>query len=68
VAYDQLLAGKSDAASAGPVLGAYAEVRAAIIRAEERMWLQGVAPEVALREAEQQANQAIQDYNRRVRP
>ncbi len=68
VAYDQLLAGRSDAASAGPVLGAYAEVREAVIRAEERMWLQGVAPEVALREAEQQANQAIQDYNRRVRP
>jgi sn-glycerol 3-phosphate transport system substrate-binding protein len=67
VAYDQLAQGATSAASVGPVIGAYGEVRDAVVKGLERMWLQGASPEAALRQAEQEANAAIADYNRRVR-
>jgi hypothetical protein len=51
-----------------PVIGAYADVREAIVTGMERTWLQGAASEAALRGAEEQANRAIEEYNRRVRP
>jgi sn-glycerol 3-phosphate transport system substrate-binding protein len=68
VAYDQLLAGRTTAASTGPVIGAYDDVREAVIGAIERMWLRGAAPDAALRQAEEESNRAIEEYNRRVRP
>jgi sn-glycerol 3-phosphate transport system substrate-binding protein len=67
VAYDQLLQGPVNVATAGPVVGAFAEVREALNRALERMYLQNAAPDAALRQAEEEANRAIADYNRRVR-
>ena len=66
VAYDQLLAGGTGAAAAGPVIGAYTDVRAAVLNAETSMYLSGVAPAVALRNAATSANSAISAYNQRI--
>ncbi len=64
VAYDQLLA--SEAEFGGPVIGDYEGVRDAIVEALERMILQGADPAVVLADATQQADQAIDAYNRSV--
>lgn len=66
VAYDQLLAGAANEATAGPVIGDYRGVRSAVIAAEQAMLLQGVAPEQALQQAVQDANEAMAAYNLRV--
>jgi sn-glycerol 3-phosphate transport system substrate-binding protein len=64
VAYDQLLA--SEAEFGGPVVGDYAGLRDAIVEGLERMILQGVSPDAALAETRQQADRAIEAYNRSV--
>jgi sn-glycerol 3-phosphate transport system substrate-binding protein len=66
VAYDQLLSGVTNVASAGPVMGPYAEVREAVMTAIERMLLEGQSPEDALRQAEEEANEALADYAERI--
>jgi sn-glycerol 3-phosphate transport system substrate-binding protein len=66
VAYDQLLEGTTNVASAGPVMGPYAEVREAVTTAIERMLLEGQSPEDALRQAEEESNRAMADYNERI--
>jgi sn-glycerol 3-phosphate transport system substrate-binding protein len=70
VAYDQLLAGPENDATAGPVLGAYGGagqgVRGAIIDALAAMLTRGVPPEQAVREAARKADAAIAEYNARV--
>ncbi|MPZ22267.1 MAG: extracellular solute-binding protein [Dehalococcoidia bacterium] len=66
VAYDQLLDGVTNVASSGPVMGAYIEVREAVVSAMEAMFLEGASPEDALAAAAAEANEAIEDYNSRV--
>ncbi|HWO93574.1 MAG TPA: extracellular solute-binding protein, partial [Dehalococcoidia bacterium] len=65
IAYDQLLNGETNAASAGPVMGAYREVRDAVVQALERMMLEDVSPEDALSQAEREANAALEEYTSR---
>jgi sn-glycerol 3-phosphate transport system substrate-binding protein len=66
VAYDQLLAGELNIASAGSVIGPYEEVREAILNAMEQMLLQGKDPDAALDDAVSQSDDAIEAYNSRV--
>ena len=66
VAYDQLLAGATNAATAGPVIGDYAGVRKAVEDALQAMVTTGTPPKQALDRAAQRANAAIKDYNARV--
>jgi sn-glycerol 3-phosphate transport system substrate-binding protein len=67
VAYDQLLAGETNAASAGTVLGAYEGVREALVTAMEQMLLEGKHPDAALADAADASNTAIEEYNDRIR-
>jgi sn-glycerol 3-phosphate transport system substrate-binding protein len=67
VAYDQLSAGQTNPASAGIVLGPYEEVREAVVTSLEEMLLQGKDPEAAMDGAAAEANQAIEQYNDRIR-
>ena len=70
VAYDQLLKGPENAATAGPVTGAYGAkgegVRGAIIDGLARMLDGRATPEQAVASAAAEANTAIEDYNSRV--
>lgn len=70
VAYDELLAGANNAATAGPVVGAYGAkgegVRGAIIDAWDAMLSGRLTPDQAVAQAAQQANAAIEEYNARV--
>jgi len=66
VAYDQLLTGVDDAATQGPVIGAFQDVRDAVLAAEQEMFTQGKSPKAALKSAEKAANKAMQEYNSRV--
>jgi sn-glycerol 3-phosphate transport system substrate-binding protein len=66
VAYDQLLSGKDDIATQGPVIGAYQAVRDAVLAGEQQMFTQGKAPDAALKDAASEANSAMQEYNSRV--
>ena len=66
VAYDQLLAGATNAATAGPVIGDYAGVRKAVEDALQAMVTSGTPPKQALDRAAQAANAAIEEYNTRV--
>src|SRR4029079_7336425 len=66
VAYDQLLAGVDNEATAGPVIGDYAGVRKAVEDALEAMVRTGTPPKQALDRAAARANRAIKDYNVRV--
>ncbi len=66
VAYDQLLSGKDDIATAGPVIGDYAGVRDIMRDAMTRMLSEGTDPDAALAQAAKESTTAIDDYNRRV--
>jgi sn-glycerol 3-phosphate transport system substrate-binding protein len=66
VAYDQLVAGATNAATAGPVIGDYAGVRKAVEDALQAMVTTGTSPKQAIDQAAQRANAAIKDYNARV--
>jgi len=70
VAYDQLVNGPVNDATAGPVIGAYGAkgvgVRGAIIDALNAMLTQGVSPAQAVHDATQAGDAAIADYNSRV--
>jgi sn-glycerol 3-phosphate transport system substrate-binding protein len=66
VAYDQLLAGSSDAAGSGAVMGAAPSINDIIRDAENSMFLSGTAPKAALKEAASKADAAIKDYNTRI--
>jgi len=66
VAYDQLVNGPSNVATAGPVIGDYISVRNAVRNAEESMFSNGTNPKSALAQAEKNATSAIQAYNSRV--
>jgi len=66
IAVDELMTTPRNDATAGPLVGPYAQIREEVTSALERMILQGVSPEDALREAADKADQAIQDYRRRL--
>jgi len=66
VAYEQLVTGVENVATAGPVIGAYKEVRAVIIDTMQKMLTGGTDPAAALRDAATKANAAMREYNERV--
>lgn len=66
VAYDQAIAGVNDAATQGPVIGAYQAVRDAVLAGEQEMFTQGKSPAAALQSAANLSNAAMQEYNSRV--
>jgi ABC-type sugar transport system, periplasmic component len=66
VAYEQLVGGVQNTATAGPVVGPYQEVRDIVLAAEQRMFTQGLAPKAALSRAAAEANRVVADYNARV--
>jgi sn-glycerol 3-phosphate transport system substrate-binding protein len=70
IAYEQLLAGGVNDATAGPVIGPYGAkgsgVRGAIIDAITRMLVDGLAPADAVADAAENSNAAITEYNSRV--
>jgi sn-glycerol 3-phosphate transport system substrate-binding protein len=70
VAYDQLLAGPVNAATAGPVLGPYGSaregMRGAIVDALSGMLEGKLTPAQAVAKAADDANAAIADYNERI--
>src|SRR6478735_8572524 len=66
VAYDQMLAGKDDEQTAGPVIGDYAGVRGVVRDAETKMLTEGTDSDAAIKQAQQDATAKIKDYNTRV--
>jgi len=66
VAYDQLVSGVNNIATAGPVIGPYREVRAEVENALTRMLTQGLDPKTALKDAATKADEEISSYNARV--
>ncbi|HET9730492.1 MAG TPA: ABC transporter substrate-binding protein [Acidimicrobiia bacterium] len=70
VAYDQLVEGPVNAATTGPVIGAYGSktsgVRGAIDDNLSRVLNHEATPAQALHEAAQQADAAIEEYNARI--
>ncbi|HEX5615368.1 MAG TPA: ABC transporter substrate-binding protein [Acidimicrobiia bacterium] len=65
-AYDQLVEGPTDAATAGSVIGDYQGVRDAVTRGLEAMLSGELTPAEALARAQQEADDAIASYNARV--
>jgi sn-glycerol 3-phosphate transport system substrate-binding protein len=65
VAYDQLLGGVANTATAGPVIGDYQGVRDVVLDSEQQMF-NGMSPSAALKQAKQNANGKIEEYNSRV--
>ncbi len=66
VAFDQLLEGESNDATAGPVIGDYVGVREAVQDAMTAMLTEGAAPADAVSQAARDANAAIKEYNARI--
>ena len=66
VAYDQLVQGIENSATAGPVIGDYQGVRDVVLAAEQSMFTSGLTPAAALAKAQADATAKIQDYNSRV--
>jgi sn-glycerol 3-phosphate transport system substrate-binding protein len=66
VAYDQLLNGRNTAATAGSVIGPYAEVRVDVLNAEEDMFAGKVSPKQALSQALSAVNGTLSSYNQRL--
>jgi sn-glycerol 3-phosphate transport system substrate-binding protein len=65
VAYDQLVGGVANTATAGPVIGDYQGVRDVVLDSEQQMF-NGMSPSAALKQAKQNANGKIEEYNSRV--
>ena len=66
VGYDQLKEGKSNLATAGPVIGDYLGVRSVVDEEVTRMFSEGSKPKAALKAAKKGSDAIIQDYNERV--
>src|SRR3954451_17522117 len=66
VAYDQLLTGPTNVATAGSVIGNYTGVRDAVRDAENSMFLNGKDPKAALKDASTSSTSAMVDYNARL--
>jgi len=65
-AVDQLAESPVSPATAGPLIGAYQEVREAVTSAIEQMLLTGKDPAAALSDAAAESNEAMEKYNSRV--
>jgi len=66
VAYDVLSGAEVTPANSGAVVGAFSEVRRAVVEAMEQMLLQGAAPDSALSAGARNATNAIKSYNDRL--
>jgi len=66
IAYDQLVTGVNNSATAGPVIGDYQGVRDVIRDAENSMFTEGTTAKAALKAALKAANAKIESYNSRV--
>ncbi|MBM3675918.1 MAG: ABC transporter substrate-binding protein [Actinobacteria bacterium] len=66
VAYDQLVTGVENVATAGPVIGPYQAIRDVVLAAEQRMFTQGTSSDDALTDAQRAANEALAEYNERI--
>jgi hypothetical protein len=66
VAYDQLLTGPSNLATAGPIIGDYTGVQNAVRESWQRMFSEGTSPKSAIKEAADASDSAMQEYNSRV--
>ncbi len=66
VAYEQLLTGVNNAATAGPVIGDYQGVRDALLLEEQTMFSNGKKPAATLKDAQKATTAVIQDYNERL--
>ena len=66
VAYDQLLTGANNLATAGPVIGDYTGVQTAVRESWQRMFADGTSPKDAIKAAAEDADSAMQEYNSRV--
>ena len=63
VAYEQLLNGPVNSATVGSVIGNYVGVRDAVRDGENSMFLNGTAPNAALKDTASKATTEIDDYN-----
>jgi sn-glycerol 3-phosphate transport system substrate-binding protein len=66
VAYDQLVTGVNNAATAGPVIGPYQQIRDGVIDELTAMLTQGKSAKSAVKTAAEKGNAALEDYNSRV--
>jgi sn-glycerol 3-phosphate transport system substrate-binding protein len=66
VAYTQLLGGVNDPATAGSVIGPYADVRTDILTAEENMFTTNTSPSATLAAAQKAVDSTISQYNQRL--
>jgi len=66
VAYDQLVTGVNNTATAGPVMGPYDAVRIGVVNAMTSMLTQGTDPKAALKQAADKADSELSGYNARV--
>jgi sn-glycerol 3-phosphate transport system substrate-binding protein len=70
VAYDQLLEGEENTATAGPVIGPYGArgegVRGAVIDALDKVLTQDAPAQPTLDQAVEEANAALDEYNERI--
>jgi sn-glycerol 3-phosphate transport system substrate-binding protein len=66
VAYNEINNGVNSPATAGSVIGPYADVRTDVVNAEISMYTGGVSPATAVKTAEQNVNSTMQDYNSRL--
>lgn len=66
VAYDQLVMGEVNAATAGPILGPMRQVRGTTADALQAVLSEGADPATALAEAAEEANALIEDYAQRT--
>jgi sn-glycerol 3-phosphate transport system substrate-binding protein len=66
VAYDQLVTGPSNVATAGPLIGDYTGVQTAVRESWQRMFAEGTSPKAAIKAAAAAADEAMQEYNSRV--
>lgn len=66
VAYDQVLAGEVNEASAGPVIGEYRDLRRIVEQTLSSMFRGELTPEEAVEQAADQIDDSIQTYNERL--
>ncbi len=66
VAFDQLLTGPNNLATAGPIIGDYTGVQNAVRESWQRMLSGGSTPKEAIKEAAKNSDAAMQEYNSRV--
>jgi sn-glycerol 3-phosphate transport system substrate-binding protein len=66
VAYDQLVTGVNNAATAGPVIGPYQQIRDGVTDELTAMLTQGKSAKAAVKSAAEKGDAAIEEYNARV--